>query len=239
MMFFSAKNVLVVVAHPDDEAFGCGGTILKHVQAGAEVRLIALADGVTSRVYRHGVSRESEIKKYSKLILKRKRELFRSAAILGIKRKNCYALGLADQRLDSISLLDIVKEIERIVAGTDPDIIYTHHWGDINRDHRVCCEAVLTAFRPSKEPVKKRAVFCFEIPGNMDCLPPIEINKFKPDNVVNISSYIQSKKAAIRTYKEELKEFPSPLSLRAVVDNCRQRGKENKYGYAEAFARLQ
>ena len=43
------KRVLIVAAHPDDEVLGCGGTIARHVDAGDEVQILIVAEGVTSR----------------------------------------------------------------------------------------------------------------------------------------------------------------------------------------------
>ena len=45
------KKVLVVVAHPDDEVLGCGGTIAKHIDNGDIVSVLILADGASSKHY--------------------------------------------------------------------------------------------------------------------------------------------------------------------------------------------
>ena len=43
------KNVLIVVAHPDDETFGMGGSIAKHNSQGDKVYAISFTDGISSR----------------------------------------------------------------------------------------------------------------------------------------------------------------------------------------------
>ena len=47
---FAPKNVLIVAAHPDDEALGCGGTIACHADAGDHVQVLIVAEGATSRL---------------------------------------------------------------------------------------------------------------------------------------------------------------------------------------------
>ncbi len=55
--------------------------------------------------------------------------------------------------------LNIVRTIERIKDSIKPDIVFTHHAGDLNLDHQITLKAVLTACRPLKrESVKK--IYC-------------------------------------------------------------------------------
>ena len=42
------NKILVIAAHPDDETYGLGGTIVKHVRSGDQVNVIIVSDGVTS-----------------------------------------------------------------------------------------------------------------------------------------------------------------------------------------------
>src|SRR3989338_546774 len=105
------KIVLIVVAHPDDEVLGCGGTMAYHHQQNDDVHLMILTDGVTSRSYdpEQPLSREEELKLNHDSIAKRHRETLKAAAKLGIPSENLYQGGLADQRLDQYPLLGIIK----------------------------------------------------------------------------------------------------------------------------------
>jgi len=197
------KKVLVVAAHPDDEVLGCGGTIIKHVKAGDEVHLIVFTDGVTARQYEPG-TKEPKLKNVcAKKIKTRRAEFFESAKILGIEGKNIRFYDLPDNRMDSVPLLDIIKRIEAVSAKVQFDIVYTHHWGDINIDHRKCLEAVLTAFRPKEGAKGFSGIFCFEVPGNMNILEPEACYAFNPDVFIDISSVTDLKKKALEAYKSE------------------------------------
>ena len=61
------KNILIIAAHPDDEILGCGGLISKKIQEKSRVRVIFLAEGVTSRYAKEEIN--------SKKLLKNKREI--------------------------------------------------------------------------------------------------------------------------------------------------------------------
>lgn len=43
------KNLLVIMAHPDDDILGCGATICKRVEAGINVKVVFVAEGTTCR----------------------------------------------------------------------------------------------------------------------------------------------------------------------------------------------
>jgi len=229
------NKVLVVAAHPDDEVLGCGGAIIDHIKNGDEVHIVTLTDGVTARIYQPAISRKVEIKKHKKAIANRRAEFYKAAQIMGVKKQNCYYLGLPDQRLDAFPLIDIIKQIEKVAAKIRPNVVYTHHWGDLNRDHRVCYEAVLTAFRPGKQVNEKISMFCFEIPGNMNVLAPVQVNKFNPNHLIDITSHIQTKIDALDAYKSETSDWPHPRSRQAVKNLAKTRGRIKGMDYAEGF----
>src|SRR5690554_925342 len=119
-----SRTVLVVTAHTDDEALGCGGTIAKHVEQGDTVYAVFLADGVTSRP---GASEQE--------LAERDSAAKQAQKVLGIKQS--FLLGFPDNRMDTVPFLHIVQKLEQVVQDLQPQIIYTHHNGDLNIDHRI------------------------------------------------------------------------------------------------------
>lgn len=217
-------KILIVVAHPDDEVLGCGGTIAKHTQAGDEVHIIAMADGITSRMYR-GEPRSREIRRCKAQIKAREAEFFRSCAVLGIPKGNTHALNFPDQRLDAVPLLALIKEIERIGSKIEPALIYTHHFGDFNLDHQITYRATMTAFRPFRGMMKTPQIRAFPIPGNMNRLPGLD---FKLQLKVDVEAFNEKKRMALMVYEKELREWPHPLSEKNVMKT------EEWYQYLQA-----
>ena len=215
-----SRVVLVVAAHADDEALGCGGTIARHTADGDSVHLLLIADGVTSRL---NVNPDD--------LMCRDKASEKASEILGIKTS--YRLGLPDNRLDSIPLLDIVRELEIIIKKIMPRVIYTHHHGDLNVDHRRTQEAVMTACRPQPGcPVKE--IYGFEVPSSTEWATPYRA-PFLPSVFVDISDYLLTKKSAIEAYTEEMRPEPHSRSMGHVLALAAHRGYTVGVKAAEAF----
>ncbi|NCU31590.1 MAG: PIG-L family deacetylase, partial [Candidatus Moranbacteria bacterium] len=64
-------KILVVAAHPDDEVLGCGGTMARFAEQGAEIYSIILGEGITSRDNNrdtlHRIQDLSELKDHAKM----------------------------------------------------------------------------------------------------------------------------------------------------------------------------
>ncbi len=233
------KKVLIIVAHPDDEVLGCGGTAANHILNKDTVFLLVFADGVTSRMHDSDrpENRIRELKINKKIIAQRRRDAVKAGQVLGLSSKNIYFLNLADQRLDGYLFLDLVKHVEKIRKLIQPDIVYTHFWGDLNLDHQLVCRATLTAFRPSlnKDSVK---IFHFEIPESTYLSIPFGYKAFQPNHYVDITKVYSKKIKALKSYKGEQKRFPhyrSPEFLRKILA---ERGSQVGVAYAEAFIRI-
>ncbi|MDI6781784.1 MAG: PIG-L family deacetylase, partial [bacterium] len=139
-----------------------------------------------------------------------------------------------DQRMDGIPLLDVVQPIEALIKQIEPEIIYVHHHGDVNQDHRVVFEATMVAARPVKESSVKN-IFCYETLSSTEWCPPFSERVFKPNVFVDVRETIEQKLDAFRCYESEIREFPHPRSLEALKNAAKQWGSRVGLGYAEAF----
>tara|TARA_Y100000991_G_C21964343_1_gene346071 strand:+ start:872 stop:1570 length:699 start_codon:yes stop_codon:yes gene_type:complete len=220
------NEVLVVAAHPDDEVIGCGGTIAKHVDNGDLVNVVIASEGETSRELKR--DREKFKNKLSEL----HKSSFSANNILGTS--NLEILNLPDNRLDSMDRLDLIKIIEASVQKFKPNIIYTHHPWDLNIDHRLLHEAVLTACRPTPEQ-KVKTIFCFEIVSSTEWQSANLYKPFSPNYYIDISNQFSRKMDALNQYNSEMRPWPHARSLKALEHLSRLRGSQVGLNAAEAF----
>jgi len=215
-----SKSILIVASHPDDEVLGCGGTIARHVEEGDKVNLIFMTNGVGSRLNSNNLS-----------IKKRERSTKKAQSILGIS--SFCNLGFPDNSMDKIPLLRIVKKIEKNINKFKPDIIYTHHNGDLNIDHRLTHSAVMTACRPIPYSTIK-AIYGFEILSSTEWSNS-RSSLFNPTYFVNISKQIKKKLKALDAYAFEMRNKPHSRSIRHAEILSEHRGYSVGINNAEAF----
>lgn len=209
-----AKTVFIVGAHPDDEILGSGGTIRKLINDGYEVVTVIIAKG-----------RKKEENRMQKFITLANRHL-------GIKE--VIFLQYPNLMLEVYPLHQIIKKIEQLIEKYEPTMIFTHHYGDINRDHQIAFQTVLTAARPL--PGKINAdIICFEIVSSSEWAYNANNNSFKPNFYVDISETINEKLEALRYYDVEMRPFPHPRSYEGVEYLARVRGMTIGAQYGECF----
>lgn len=214
------KTVLVVAAHTDDEALGCGGTIARHVAGGDNVHAVFLADGVTSRPN----SCANEIKE-------RNEAAANAQKVLGIR--STYMLGFPDQRTDSVPFLEIVQALEKVIQDVHPEVIYTHHYGDLNIDHRITHQAVMTACRPIPGSSVKE-IYAFEVLSSTEWNSPNNM-PFIPNVFVDISEHLETKHKALESYQLEMRDEPHSRSIINAKRQSEYRGASIGVKAAESF----
>jgi LmbE family N-acetylglucosaminyl deacetylase len=218
------QSILILAAHPDDEVLGCGGTIAKLAEEGAIVHVAFLADGVFSRA---GEQTAQQLE-----LTSRRAAAQKACEILGVKSVSFS--NFPDNRMDTIPLLDIAKAVEALISKHQPEMVFTHHAGDVNIDHRRLHEAVVIACRPQHgHPVK--TLLCFEVPSSTEWQLPGSAPAFTPNWFVDISATLVRKLAALEAYAEELRAWPHPRSRQGVEHLAHWRGATVGVDAAEAF----
>ncbi|MGH7003095.1 MAG: PIG-L deacetylase family protein [Alphaproteobacteria bacterium] len=217
-----SNAIAAIYAHPDDEVLACGGALARHADAGDLVNVLILATGVTAR----GKDAAAGIE-----------------ALRGQARAAARVLGVAevsfgdfpDNGMDSIPLLNVVRRVEAFLTEHPATTVYTHHLGDLNLDHRIVAQAVLTACRPLPG-AKIGTVLAGEVLSSSEWGPPGE--RFVPDTHLEITRQLERKRAALSCYTAELRDFPHPRSMRALESLAHLRGSEAGVTAAEAFITL-
>jgi LmbE family N-acetylglucosaminyl deacetylase len=218
-------KILIVAAHPDDEILGCGATAARLVQEGCDVYFAILGEGITSR---HRAQNEAEVTQM--LLL---HEHARAAGrTIGVKEVLLHKL--PDNRLDTVPLLEVVKLVEDLLERLKPEIVYTHHGGDLNIDHGIIHRAVLTATRPVAGQLV-RDLYTFEVPSSTDWAFQRLESTFRPNVFVDVANTLEAKIAAMECYKTEARTFPHPRSPEALRATALRWGTVAGYGAAEAF----
>lgn len=220
------SGILVVVAHPDDEVLGCGGSISGWVRSGIQVDLVVLTDGESSR-FAH-----PECEEAVDAICKRQAQCLSAGAELGIH--SVRFAPFLDQRLEMVPRQEITKRIETEIALLRPDTVVTHSLADLNLDHRITAECAMTAARAMPgSPVLE--VLSFFTPSSTEWAFG-SFGPFRPNLFVELGeAAIESKLAAIECYADELRDFPHPRSIDALRVHAATVGSVVGVEYAEPF----
>lgn len=219
------QTVLVIAAHPDDEILGVGGTVAKHAAKGDEVYSLILGEGQTSRWDKRALADTEVVEELHK-------DTLEAGKVIGFKE--VFFENLPDNRFDSVDLLDVVKCVEKYVRKIQPDIIYTQHRGDLNIDHKLVYEAVITATRPIGN-YSVKEIYTFETVSSTEWNFANREHAFVPNVFVDITDYFEKKCEAMKKYSSELCTPPHPRSLEMLESLANVRGCTVGKQYVEAF----
>lgn len=225
---FENKRIMVVVAHPDDELLGQGATMHKLIKKyNVITHVVILGEGIAARTENNN---RDEIKE---ILAKHHGNIENARKAIGYDSVSTY--DFSDNRFDHHDLLDIIKVIEKEKKLFKPDIIFTHHGGDLNVDHQQTFKAVMTACRPMEDECVK-TIITFETPSATEWQANIPGVNFMPNLFVEISKEdLQAKIDALEAYEFEIREYPHPRSAKALETLAAVRGYNVGVQYAEAF----
>lgn len=178
-MKIEGKRVLVLAPHPDDEVFGCGGAIMRHVSAGSSLQVVIVSDGE----YRVESAQRTA---YSEL---RRAESTKAAEILGYGAPVFW--GLPDRGVEYGELL--VQRIEQAINTLEADLVYAPSIYEMHPDHRALGMAALEAVRRNGTKLK---LAMYEVGVSMP----------RPNLLLDISDLRERKQEAMACFVSQLKE---------------------------------
>lgn len=216
------KTVLIIAAHSDDEAIGCSGTMAKHIASDDDVHVLFMTDGVSARSDQLAKSDDRE------------NSALKAMKILNVS--SMQNLDFPDNRMDTIALLDVTQAIEARINELRPEIIYTHHIGDLNIDHQITHKAVMTACRPQPH-FSVKEIYAFEVLSSTEWQSP-GLMPFIPNVFIDITAQIKIKKEILEVYSQEMREPPHTRSIENIIRLNVMRGNSAGCEYAEAFVLL-
>jgi LmbE family N-acetylglucosaminyl deacetylase len=199
------KRVLVLAPHTDDGEFGCGGTIRRLVDSGAEVHYAAFS-----------ACEQSVLPQFPKDILVT--EVKAATLQLGIKPENLHLFKF-EVRTFNFHRQEILDEIIKLRSKINPDLVLMPSIEDIHQDHATIANEAVRAF-------KFTTILCYELPWNnfnftTTCFFHLE------------EKYIQAKLSALQQYKSQAhRPYANEEFIRGLAST---RGIQTGTKYAEVF----
>lgn len=203
------KLALILIAHADDETLGAGGTILKLIEKGWLVNIVAISDG---KLTVRGKEQDNS------------KDFKKACKLLGVEKHSL--LKFKDQKFDTEAVSDLANTVVNLKLH--PDLIITHHQEDLNKDHRITCEVAKIIGRPKTKPI---SILGCEIPGTSFWNGKV----FQANYFVDITKYIDLKIDAFAKYHNEIQEYPHPRSKKGLKLLAQYHGMQSGFKYAEAF----
>lgn len=216
-------SVLIVVAHPDDDVLGCGGTAHQLTCRGVKVRAAILCGQVTARRHRPEDTLLSA-------------DMARATEILGMEQP---ILGeFPNIQMNTVPHLELVQFVEAAIIETQATRLFTTHPGDLNDDHRQVSAATQAAARLAqrgKQAPPLRSLHYMEIRSATDWAFRGG-DAFQPDSYFEIGLQgLAAKAKALAAYRDVMRPFPHPRSEEGLRGLAAVRGGAAGLNYAEAF----
>ena len=212
-------SVLVVAPHPDDEVFGPGGTLLRHLAEGDAVHVVICTRGEEERFGRDQVERVQA-------------EARQVHAFLGVS--GAHYLELPAARLDSVPGAEINAALETVFQAVKPNTVYIPHAGDLHRDHQLIFQAAMVCSRPRGREHPHR-VLAYETVSETEWYAPSITPAFVPNVFVDITPYIDKKLQACGMYNSQIRPAPHQRSIEALRALSISRGHAVGVRHAEGF----
>lgn len=215
-------RALVIAPHPDDEVLGCGGTIARLADLGAEVHVATVTRGMPPRFAAEQVAAV-------------RAEADRAHALLGVAES--HNLDFPAAELDRIAHGSLNDAVAQLVQKVAPDTLFLPFFGDLHVDHQLVFTAGMVAARP-RSPRYPARVYAYETLSETNWYAPGVTPGFAPNMFVDIETSLQRKLDAFALFASQAQPFPSERSIDALRALAMMRGATVYRRAAEAFVLL-
>jgi LmbE family N-acetylglucosaminyl deacetylase len=201
------KRFLILAPHTDDAELGCGGTMARFLEDGAEIHVAVFS-----------AAEKSVPKGFPKTEIRD--EFFNAMSILGIKRNRLKVFDY-DVRTLSYHRQEVLDEMISLRKSINPDMVFLPSSEDLHQDHQTVFNEGLRAF-------KEITVWGYELPWNTITFPTRGF-------VTLDEKHIRKKWQALQAYKTQFALKRPYFTLDYVQGLAKVRGIQVKAKYAEAF----
>jgi len=219
------QSIALVFAHPDDESFGCAGTVAKYSRLGVCVDIICATRGEQGM--------RLDVPSSVSTAAARETELRNAASIMGVRA--VHFLGYMDAELDKISPDEIAGRIRDILSKIRPDVMITFGPDGItgHADHVAVSKAATAAYRQLAPGGWPKRLYYVTLPASMGA--PMEDWGLatRPDEdittTIDISGYFDVKLKAVAAHR-------SQQDSRDFLEAMQQRDKAGPLSSSQMFA---
>jgi LmbE family N-acetylglucosaminyl deacetylase len=217
-----SEVVLVVAVHPDDETLGCGGTLLRLREEGAEIHWMI----VTAMAADSGFS--------SDVIARRNREIETVEQMYAFS--SVHQLGFPTTRLDEVPMSQLVTTLSRVFQSVQPNQVFLPFQHDVHSDHQHAFAAAYSCTKTFRYPSLRRVMM-------METLSETDFAQsagggFVPNVFIDVTKQFERKLQIMRVFESELRQHPFPRSERNLTALATLRGATAGCEYAESFMLL-
>jgi N-acetyl-1-D-myo-inositol-2-amino-2-deoxy-alpha-D-glucopyranoside deacetylase len=188
-------KLLMVVAHPDDETFGCGSVLAHAAERGVETVVACATRGELGEPAPGSGIERAELGDV------REAELRAAARELGVAR--VVLLGWRDSGVDgdpapgslaAAPVDEVAAAVAQVLEAERPDVVVTPDGSDGHRDHKAICRATLHALRETRAAPARTYLWC---------LPRSVLGQFVDDT----APYLERRWRAIRQHASQVPPY--------------------------------
>ncbi len=185
-----SERVLILSPHTDDAELGCGGTIIKYLESGKEIKWIVFS------IAEDSLPNENDKEKLKKEFLKVVQEL-------NISERDYFIYQFPVRNLNKYRQ-DILEILVKIKKDYYPDLVIGPSQNDYHQDHQVVSNEMIRAFKMSS------SIICFELPWNHINFTATYFEKLDDSHVnkkINLLKNYETQISLNRYYFSEVREY--------------------------------